>query len=177
MGDIKCARCGEPWDSYGVRHGDMEPDESEKFLAGKGCPSCGFATRCTECRGTGKIELEHHCEVCGGTNKILGWSAAKVTGHGYQDGRWYFGYSPNVKVVPENAKFLRAERGHQSLDGFVQQKWFRCWACDAEPCPRCKGTGKFVQRGEDKSELFAITKKLNGNDCDGQDADLEDLSL
>lgn len=40
MSDIKCVKCGEPWDSYGVNHGDMLPWESKLFKAGAGCPSC-----------------------------------------------------------------------------------------------------------------------------------------
>ena len=42
MSDILCAVCGEPWDAYGVYHGDMTPDEAERFLAGEGCPACEF---------------------------------------------------------------------------------------------------------------------------------------
>jgi hypothetical protein len=42
MSDILCALCGEPWDAYGVRHGDMTPEEAAQFLAGRGCPACGF---------------------------------------------------------------------------------------------------------------------------------------
>ena len=40
MPDMKCRVCYEPWDSYGVRHGDMALWESKLFLAGKGCPCC-----------------------------------------------------------------------------------------------------------------------------------------
>ena len=40
MSDILCAVCGEPWDAYGVGHGDMTPEEAERFLAGVGCPVC-----------------------------------------------------------------------------------------------------------------------------------------
>lgn len=40
QGDLICNRCGEPWDSYGVRHGDMIEEEAKKFLRGGGCPSC-----------------------------------------------------------------------------------------------------------------------------------------
>ena len=40
MGDIYCAVCGEPWDAYGVYHGDMTEEEKENFLAGRGCPVC-----------------------------------------------------------------------------------------------------------------------------------------
>lgn len=70
MSDILCALCGEPWDAYGVRHGDMEPWEAKKFLAGQGCPSCGFGI-CTICNGTGKRILSgKSCPACKGTGKI-----------------------------------------------------------------------------------------------------------
>jgi len=42
MGDIRCRLCGEPWDSFGVHDGDMEPEEAERFLRGEGCPCCHF---------------------------------------------------------------------------------------------------------------------------------------
>lgn len=38
--DVYCKRCGEPWDLYGVEHGDMTPVERKRFWAGMGCPSC-----------------------------------------------------------------------------------------------------------------------------------------
>jgi len=40
MSDIKCKQCGEPWDTYGVSHGDMTEHEAKQFRAGKGCPCC-----------------------------------------------------------------------------------------------------------------------------------------
>lgn len=40
MSDILCAVCREPWDAYGVRHGDMAPWEAKLFRAGAGCPCC-----------------------------------------------------------------------------------------------------------------------------------------
>ena len=42
MGDIKCRKCGEPWDYYGLKHGDVEPGEGERILNGEGCPCCEF---------------------------------------------------------------------------------------------------------------------------------------
>ena len=63
MSDIVCAICGEPWDAYGVCHGDMSPDEAKLFLAGEGCPSCGFGTLCPWCNGTGVDRYQ----VAGGT--------------------------------------------------------------------------------------------------------------
>jgi len=38
--DIYCQRCGEPWDAYGARHGDMDAYEYRHFVAGEGCPCC-----------------------------------------------------------------------------------------------------------------------------------------
>jgi len=38
--DVYCERCGEPWDAYGVEHGDLTPEERRRFWAGQGCPSC-----------------------------------------------------------------------------------------------------------------------------------------
>ncbi len=40
--DRSCAKCGEPWDAYGIRHGDMTPEEAALFNQGKGCPHCHF---------------------------------------------------------------------------------------------------------------------------------------
>lgn len=38
--DIICRKCGEPWDAYGARHGDMTPGEYRAFIRGDGCPCC-----------------------------------------------------------------------------------------------------------------------------------------
>ena len=38
--DLYCMRCGEPWDAYGVRHGDLTDEERDRFFKGEGCPSC-----------------------------------------------------------------------------------------------------------------------------------------
>jgi len=38
--DLICNICGEPWDSFGIRDGDMTPSEEKKFRKGKGCPCC-----------------------------------------------------------------------------------------------------------------------------------------
>jgi hypothetical protein len=45
MGDIICRKCGEPWDAYGVFHGDMTPEERRRFLRGEGCPICDFGRK------------------------------------------------------------------------------------------------------------------------------------
>ncbi len=38
--DLYCKRCGEPWDFYGVMHGDLTDEERERFSKGEGCPAC-----------------------------------------------------------------------------------------------------------------------------------------
>ena len=46
MGDIYCAKCGEPWDSYGVFNDcDMTASEKDRFLQGEGCPCCAFGQK------------------------------------------------------------------------------------------------------------------------------------
>jgi hypothetical protein len=40
MSDILCRVCNEPWDIYGVSHGDMMKWEARLFNHGAGCPCC-----------------------------------------------------------------------------------------------------------------------------------------
>ena len=40
MTDIYCALCGEPWDYWGARHGDMAAWEYDLMRQGSGCPAC-----------------------------------------------------------------------------------------------------------------------------------------
>lgn len=41
MADIHCARCGEPWDAYGLRNRtDFSELEAQRFVHGQGCPHC-----------------------------------------------------------------------------------------------------------------------------------------
>lgn len=47
MGDVYCRICGEPWDYYGLKHGDVEAGESERILRGEGCPCCDFGKNVT----------------------------------------------------------------------------------------------------------------------------------
>ena len=38
--DIKCIKCGEPWDVYGLNHGDVAAWEADSIKQGIGCPAC-----------------------------------------------------------------------------------------------------------------------------------------
>ena len=40
MADIKCVVCSEPYDAWGVNHGDMTRWQAILFKQGAGCPSC-----------------------------------------------------------------------------------------------------------------------------------------
>lgn len=51
MSDINCAKCGEPWDYWGMLHGDMSWWEAELFKKGSGCPCC---------KGEGGDNIEKH---------------------------------------------------------------------------------------------------------------------
>lgn len=43
MTDMHCGNCGEPWDVVGLDT-DVEPDEKQLILSGKGCPVCRQST-------------------------------------------------------------------------------------------------------------------------------------
>ena len=53
--DVICAQCGEPWEYYGIHHGDVEEHEIRPFLKGEGCPCCSNHPE----RQTG-IHMEEH---------------------------------------------------------------------------------------------------------------------
>jgi hypothetical protein len=40
MSDVRCLVCGEPWDYWGARHGEMKVWEWQLFARGAGCPCC-----------------------------------------------------------------------------------------------------------------------------------------
>jgi len=61
MGDVKCKQCGEPWDYYGLYHGDVEPSERKMILAGKGCPSC--KSKPERKRKDPNLEAEHYASL------------------------------------------------------------------------------------------------------------------
>lgn len=92
MGDVYCAKCGEPWDRaevYPAAQGDedcaLDPEEAWRFLAGEGCPHCKFgrtADNCGHCKGKGAVDFREEfpflrmtdyqpetCPSCGGTGK------------------------------------------------------------------------------------------------------------
>ena len=53
--DVICAQCGEPWEYYGVNHGDFEQEDIEPFLRGECCPCC----RNHPGRQTGQFFYDH----------------------------------------------------------------------------------------------------------------------
>lgn len=54
MGDLFCKKCGEPWD-VGHVYEEMSEAEREILLKGEGCPSCGFGSYCSVCKGAKKL--------------------------------------------------------------------------------------------------------------------------
>lgn len=148
MSDVYCAKCGEPWDAYGVRHGDMDTVEADK-----GCPCCGFGTKCTTCYGTGKDTDRYatpggECPTCHSMRKVL--ARRLLSDRSGTDYRYT--YIPNVKKVPEDAVLMPDKATlHESLDGLFEEVWFRCWSCDAPPCPDCGGDGK-LHVNKDKAD-------------------------
>ena len=60
--DITCAKCGEPWDSYGITcargEGDMTLSEATRFLRRQGCPSCHFGKDAPDVSAEERAELD-----------------------------------------------------------------------------------------------------------------------
>jgi hypothetical protein len=63
--DVYCCACGEPWDSYGMRHGDMGQPEAKRFMAGEGCPCCEFGLKAPKSPPPAAIVAQAAREVCG----------------------------------------------------------------------------------------------------------------
>lgn len=170
--DVRCAKCGEPQDSYSLQpgiysdpegHGDLTREEAERFLRGEGCPHCGYGTRCPGCNGTGRY-TEFGCGWCHGKASVLAWNPSRDS-RGYRADTWYVGYRPNVRELPKDAKVLRSEQGFDSADGWVNQRYFYCPDADRHPpCEHCKGTGK-LKADED------LALKAAMDDCDSSDED------
>lgn len=140
MGDIYCAQCGEPWDAYGVRHGDMTTAEADKFRRGLGCPACHFGTTCTQCGGVGRVNTD--CSTCHNSGRVFVRTTAKRV-------HWEFGYKPNVRQIDYEP--FREDAGYMNdYEGWVRQGAALCPDClhvdgeRGEVCPACSGTGKLV---------------------------------
>ena len=176
--DIKCAKCGEPWDGYGVRNGDMDPDEARKFLRGQGCPSCKFGTACPSCDGSGKDKENSgfhtdECPVCRGARTVsVRQCLTPPSG-------WRYDWDPHTKPVPDSVTVPQEDRRYFAcLEGRAVETRVSCWACfeTAPPCQECKGDGKLHRGDRDKSEAFEILSDLLAGDEDGLQCELEDLS-
>lgn len=175
MADVSCAKCGEPWDYYGVKNGDMDASESSRFLKGEGCPCCGFGTYCHMCGGTGKTSQGIHRASCNCMDgKVLIWQPSR-SGYGYSSEHWYTGYKPNVKTMDDDTlKIIRRDKGFESRDGWVNQAWAVCQECkgDLPPCDACDGTGKLNATKEDQEDLAFDAMR---SECSASDEDPFDI--
>lgn len=166
MSDVICRKCGEPWEAYGIEHGDMTKPEAKRFLNGEGCPSCHFGTRCTQCDGTGKKggDWYCHCDTCRDRGYIFAWTVNR-TFEGYHPEKLYFGYSPNVRVLSDDA-WERTTLGQMKMPEEVSRNERQgCWeivyrvpcpegcAESLPPCTFCNGTGALTRNEEEAAKL------------------------
>jgi hypothetical protein len=169
MSDIRCAKCGEPWDAYGVREAtDMEPTEAKRFLRGEGCPSCAWGECCPLCSGTGKDGEASRCRTCSpmrpGVMRV--WSPDR-SARGFEAGLWYSGWSPNVRCEGPNPAGLRASGAFLSAEGRVRDATATCPDCDPSTlpaCVQCGGSGKLTV-----PELLDI--EAAQDECEASDED------
>jgi hypothetical protein len=189
MGDVRCAKCSEPWDAYGVRNGDMEFGEAARFNRGEGCPSCRFGTACPLCDGSGRDDTGPwaSCGTCRDKGYVLAWRPRNSAGR-YEAEEFYVGYEPNVRHVETIAmgsvsfpvseaeitigvrNFPELIRVFQSADGRVEEWWICCpEGCAvkaADSCSSCGGTGKLKVEDPDGLALEAAKDACNESDED-----------
>jgi hypothetical protein len=155
MSDVYCAVCGEPWDYYGLKHGDVTPNEARRILAGDGCPCCHFGESCHTCRGTGRVRRNlGTCPTCFNYFTITLITLL----HGEE--RWILQGSvtpqtPRGRVItdPVWAPFPSPER-FECRDGYALQKRALCPDCEPDFCPTCHGTGKRTVRDTPNMEAL-----------------------
>jgi hypothetical protein len=63
MADIQCAICAEPWDMWGLHHGDVEDWHRVLFKLGAGCPCCKGQPTDEQREAAEEIEYDHAMQV------------------------------------------------------------------------------------------------------------------
>jgi hypothetical protein len=167
--DIRCPKCGEPWDAYGITYckgeGDLTLTEVNKFLRGEGCPACHFGTICTRCDGAG-IE-KNRCKTCFGNGYMFPRRAPQANDPRFRT--WFIGYVDNERYPIRNletVEIIHAVDVTQSADGPVVTVKAKCpdCRCIGEPCVQCGGDGKFHQHCEGNHVEGALADLLEASD-------------
>ena len=183
--DVYCPKCSEPWDTYHLQH-DETPDNRRRFLAGDGCPVCGFGKYCPSCEGTGRSNAGYRsvdsCSVCTGTGLTMAICTEcrcqiPKTGRWFEPGEWY---ALDYKDFPALAgdPLRITETNVQTADGLVDYARFKCPECfEKQPvCDDCGGSGKISKRRTDSDAaiMAGVSLELSGgclddmaSDCDG----------
>ena len=148
--DITCRKCGEPWDSYGLSHGDMDLLEAARFRKGEGCPSCGFGNTCTHCRGSGMEPgdsiLLAHCKTCLDQHWTIVYQSS-ISRFGAKSAPYFhavLGQKPRLLLGTSWSVIETYNTPTQCLDGYEWAIKITCPDCTGEPCSVCNGSRQFV---------------------------------
>jgi hypothetical protein len=186
MTNVRCVKCGEPWDYYGIPNGDMDENEARKFMSGDGCPCCAFGTQCPYCQGTGfREQYPHTCRTCWDRGYILAWTPRQDHPQAsYKVNVFYASsaLSTETRSIPEPSFDIPVKIGVREfpekieilncLGGQFERWWVPCPDCDgpgpnSEKCTECAGTGKLVTAHD--SDLNAARDELHASDEDPVD--------
>lgn len=138
-----CKKCGEPWD-IGRVYEEMSEVEREALLRGEGCPSCGFGSYCSVCKGAKKLVLRVFKE-------------SEITGE---------------ELEEEVKRYVKAFWDEIRWGGFEVTAEFKGdKVYIVKVCQRCNGTGKPMGRDErDDDEYYG---GLVDNDIERKIRELE----
>jgi len=183
MSDILCAKCGEPWDAYHVRH-DMPADERRKFMSGQGCDACGYGTKCVDCSGTGRMGRDADracsCSTCHNFRFVVVFRYAPLTLRIKRDEGvapdapwmvWTFGYNntPDHPIRTDAGKVFYQYDGLETRAGVkLQQALALCPDCpdDVPACPTCGGSGEFTPANSEEMRFDAMRSAVEASDED-----------
>lgn len=170
--DMNCAKCGEPWDAYGVRHAtDMTRKEANRFMHGEGCPGCGFGETCVRCGGVGRVYTG--CDTCRSNGLVFVRKLAAPPAFlkpGDPMTVWTMGWLPDLR--PLSCEPFRRLEDENSLNGRLLCGMARCPDCQqpgaeqGDMCPDCGGDGRLHVTDPVGTWETAVQSALDASDED-----------
>ncbi len=133
MNDTHCLVCSEPWDIYGLAHGDVKAWEADCIVRGFGCPSCAggelglnykpiedsaFLCECNDCNDVHNIDINDI--YFDGTEKIIHHNSGNVNITNAEDIQRYMGIEEDWGIIDGNLICNRCMENYTMCDACSQ---------------------------------------------------------